>query len=352
MPNEPTISWKYRVNWDAFLADGMRSWWGNCVDVRTGEIVDAPASLDERYILLAMPTALHGDRGTLRIFSQQPEPLCRRLEDAWFALRGHDRETRQARRTAYRAVLQEATGVQALLARDEELARKDAMTRRCAELSLEPPPFVDEVYRWRLEVAAAHEAYTQQLLTRLDTWLRLHAAPLHAQLQPGLSADALTSAEVQWGSAFSPGLRALYGWRNGCAHAGFYFNYDFLPLSEAMQEAALMRDLARRGDLVWRDAWLPILDKRNGDSLSLDLEGTHGGVAGQLIDYDAHRPADPASPLHVDVDVEAWLESYVGALERGMFTWDGAFLECTNIERYFDFRARFLLAITPETTSV
>jgi cell wall assembly regulator SMI1 len=349
----PNNTWKYNVQWAAFLADyeeGMRTWWDNHVDLETGEILAGAAPSGERYIaLLDAPSvdsereakwALHGERDTLRAFSKQPPALRRRLEDAWFALAEMDRASRQARRAAYWAALEEATGVKESLARHEELARKYAMTRACTELSLEPPPFAEEAYAWWSEVPAEDAAYCNALVERLDSWLRVHAPALHAQLHPGLSADALAHAEAQRGAPFSPGMRALYAWRNGCAQAGFYLNLDFLSLNEAMKEAARMRELARRGHIVFRDAWLPILDKRNGDLLCVDTEGFDGGVPGQLIDYNAHAHGRaPATPLYGDI--EAWLESFTFALERGMFTYDGTYLECVDIPRYFESSARF-----------
>ncbi len=354
MPNnDPNNTWKYNVQWAAFLADyeeGMRTWWDNYVDLETGEILEGTAPPGARYVALmgastahageAATWALHGDRDKLRVFSKQPPALRRRLEDTWFALAEMDRASRQARRAAYWAALEEATGVKESLARQEELARKYAMTCACAELSLEPPPFAEEAYAWWDEVQNENAAYCNALIERLDSWLRVHAPPLHAQLHPGLSREALTHAEAQWGAPFSPGMRALYAWRNGCAQAGFYLNLDFLSLNEAMQEAARMRELARRGHIVFRDTWLPILDKRNGDLLCVDTEGFDGGVPGQLIDYNAHAHGRaPATPLYGDI--EAWLESFTFALERGMFTYDGTYLECVDIPRYFESRARF-----------
>lgn len=338
------ITWKHRVQWTPFLAgydEGMRTWWGNYVDLETGEILEGAAPSGARYVALIDPAtahadeattwALHGDRDTLRFFATQPSLLRRRLEDAWFALSDMDRASRATRRAAYRAVLEEATGVK------EALARKYAMTLRCAELLLEPPPFADEAVAWWEQVQAENSAYRQALIERLDGWLRVHAPALHAQLHPGLS---VARAEAHWGAPFSPGMRALYAWRNGCAQAGFYLSLDFLPLEEAMQEAARMRELARRGHIVWSHAWLPILDKRNGDALCVDTQGFDGGPPGQLIDYDAHaHGTPPATPLYGDI--EAWLESFTFALERGLFRYDGTYLECVDIPRYFESRARF-----------
>lgn len=349
------ITWKHSVQWTPFLTDydeGMRTWWGNYVDLETGEIIEGTAPSGTRYVALidastahaeeATKWALHGDRDTWRVFAKQPPALRRRLEDAFLALSDMDRDSRQARRAAYRAALEEAAGVKASLARQEELARKYAMTRRCAELSLEPPPFAEEAYAWWDALREENAAYCQALLERLESWLRVHAPALHAQLHPGLSAEALTRAEAQWGAPFSPGMRALYAWRNGCAQAGFYLNLDFLSLDEAMQEGARMRELARRGHIVFHDAWLPILDKRNGDLLCVDTQGFDGGTPGQLIDYDAHAHGTaPATPLYGDI--EAWLESFTGALERGLFTYDGTCLECVDVPRYLAFRARFML---------
>ena len=44
--NDPRNTWKYSVQWAAFLAEyeeGMRTWWGNYVDLQTGEIIEGTA---------------------------------------------------------------------------------------------------------------------------------------------------------------------------------------------------------------------------------------------------------------------------------------------------------------------
>jgi hypothetical protein len=109
-------------------------------------------------------------------------------------------------------------------------------------------------------------------------------------------------------------------------------------MERAERERARMLELReRKGSgpaLPWSDAWLPIFDAGTGDLLCFDAEGIDGGLSGQLVDY-PHEVPESRTPVFADV--ESWLETYLGALERGLFTFDGEYLECIDVERFLAF---------------
>jgi hypothetical protein len=285
-------------------------------------------------------------RWELMVFARYPTELRLRLEDAHFSFEHESvyllsAAERRVLKNEYRELLRTALGAKETLDRWHELSRLHSLAKWCAEspLGLEPPPFASRALAWSQEMEREESSYTESLLARLDSWLRTNASPVHASLGAGLSEPEIVAAKTRFGGWFSPGIRALYRWRNGSSERGdFYLNHAFLSMERAERERARMLELReRKGSgpaLPWSDAWLPIFDAGTGDLLCFDAEGIDGGLSGQLVDY-PHEVPESRTPVFADV--ESWLETYLGALERGLFTFDGEYLECIDVERFLAF---------------
>lgn len=361
------------VDWTTFMGEyeeGLRTLGSdNWIDVQTGEVGwgETPTE-DPRYVHFfasshpERPVERSGcwrghallHRWDLMVYARYPAELRLRLEDAyfdtlptldWFDLpAGELRALRKTRKVAYRETLRSAPGAEETLERWRELSSMHALAKWCAEvpLGLQPPPFAEQALTWREEMEREEAGYRMGLIERLDLWLRTNAPAVHDSLAPGLSEAELDAAEGRFGATLSPGLRALYRWRNGSSSRGdFYLNYSFASVESAERVRAMMlglRDreglLSRRGrepPKLWSDLWLPVFDRGNGDLLCFDAVGADDGIPGRLVDF-PHEVPEECRPAFEDV--ESWLETYVGALERGLFAFDGDYLECLDLERF------------------
>lgn len=83
------------------------------------------------------------------------------------------------------------------------------------------------------------------------------------------------------------------------------------------------------------EGWLPILDYRTGDNICFDAVGGGSGYSGQVIDYRHERLGEHSTMF---ADVESLLETYVAALERGLFKFDGYGIEYCDDDTWKAFR--------------
>ena len=65
----------------------------------------------------------------------------------------------------------------------------------------------------------------------------------------------------------------------------------------------------------WHPKWIPFLHHFGGDLLCLDMDGTFGGVPGQIV-YFYHDSADRTIDFP---SLEKWLEAFVATLEGDMW---------------------------------
>jgi cell wall assembly regulator SMI1 len=363
-----------QLDWKSFMAEyeeghrtlGVDNW----IDLRTGAIGcgEMPGE-DPRYVRFFASSRpvreaprrgcwsgeAHLHRWSLMVFARHPHALRLGLEDAYFDLHAapsrfdlpddERRALQRSLRDAYRERLREASGAKDTLERWRELSAMHGLASWCAESSygFEPPPFAEQAFAWRAEMDQEEARYREGLLARLDAWLRTHAPAVHHALAPGAWEAELDAVEARFGTPLSPGLRALYRWRNGSSGRGdFYLSHTFASMESAERDRARMRELRDAGALsrgsapseLWSDRWLPIFDRGNGDLLCYDAAGIDDGIPGRLVDY-PHEVPERRRPVFEDI--ESWLETYVGALERGLFAFDGEYLECSDLERWLDF---------------
>jgi cell wall assembly regulator SMI1 len=129
------------------------------------------------------------------------------------------------------------------------------------------------------------------LIERLDRRLATDRPDYYAQLQPGVTDEALDAFQARFGLVLPGMFRALYKWRNGqrpeCLRS-LQGNRMFTSLEEiagSKEELDGMIGLDFEDPRWWRPGWIPFLHNGGGDHLCLDLAAVDGGKPGQLIAF-------------------------------------------------------------------
>ncbi len=169
------------------------------------------------------------------------------------------------------------------------------------------------------------------LLVRLDKALQERAPKVRERLRPGASEAQISEFEAYFGAPLPASLKALYQWHDGVttnangvyAPPGLYLGYWLSSLQQVrethamktgMQKDGTYKSTGRGGAGWWDPRWIPVFQNVSGGSLCVDMAGSFTGQRGQLVQEwhdDASRKVEYAS-------LEAWLETYVAALEAGV----------------------------------
>lgn len=191
------------------------------------------------------------------------------------------------------------------------------------------------------------------LVARLDLWLRTHRPSYHAKLLPGASASRIAALERRVGSALPPLLKEMLTWRDGAGWArdgagwvdvgdkenlaceGMWMSIEEITEVMTMLDDMTMVDEWER-DNWWCVGWVPFLQTIGDDCLCVDLVGSFGGRPGQVLEFvhdDGWRPIRHRS-------FDAWLQTFVEALEAGLLTADeDGFVRAADDDAYDAFVA-------------
>jgi cell wall assembly regulator SMI1 len=187
------------------------------------------------------------------------------------------------------------------------------------------------------------EAVMQELLNRLESWLRQNAPSCFRCLLPGVTKQDLKAFEDALTFALPDALQLLYLWRNGQSQGSrplfgdAHTRYTFLTLREVQEAHAnlnyILEELEEEGlsgwDTWWHPTWIPFLDA-GGNHLCVDTKGTLGGVPGQVISFfhdDSSRVIDYPS-------LEQWLETFVVSLETQLWRERDGSLELLDQDQF------------------
>ena len=160
---------------------------------------------------------------------------------------------------------------------------------------------------------------TEELIERMDSWLRENRPGYYANLMPGLSANQLTEFETRFELDLPRVFHELYAWRNGQLNNEFaslqnnrmFSNLEAITNTKEMLDKMIGIDFDN--PKWWRRGWIPFLSNGGGDLLCLDLTAEDGGTEGQLIAFwhdDEEREIEFNS-------MGEWLESLVESMENG-----------------------------------
>lgn len=182
------------------------------------------------------------------------------------------------------------------------------------------------------------------LIDRLDLWLRTNRPRYHASLGPGATASSIDALERRVGTALPPLLREMLAWRDGTNvsvldREDLAFEGSWMSIADIVETVEMLDGMAAvdewEYDDWWCPGWVPFLWTIGGDYLCVDLVGSFGGQPGQVLRFwhdDKER-----SIVHRSFD--AWLQTFVEALEEAMLTTDGGYVCVPDDEAYVAFVA-------------
>jgi hypothetical protein len=83
----------------------------------------------------------------------------------------------------------------------------------------------------------------ENLLERLEQWLRSNRQDYLSRLQPGLALEEITEISAPLGFQLPDEVIKLYQWHNGTLgfYDEFFLFFRFLPLSEAVKDTLMMK---------------------------------------------------------------------------------------------------------------
>lgn len=157
------------------------------------------------------------------------------------------------------------------------------------------------------------------LIARVDKWLRDNRADYYSSLLPGTTNEAIAELEERFSLRLPDDFRTLYRWRNGQPakeFASFQDNRMFASLNDISKTKDMLDGMIGydfEDPKWWRRSWVPFLANGGGDHLCIDLAAEDGGNPGQLIAFwhdDGDR--DIEHPSLVD-----WLRDLVLSMEGG-----------------------------------
>lgn len=156
-----------------------------------------------------------------------------------------------------------------------------------------------------------------KLVERLGAWLLSHRPKYGRSLLPGLAPTDLDRLERALGYELPQAFKDLYAWRNGQADVDSLLNnFTWMYANDVEREHDLMVELVRSEPSVsWSPGWIPFLSDGGGDFVCLDLDGTCGGAAGQVLEF--WHDDDLLTIVHDSFF--SWLETFVASLEAGLW---------------------------------
>ncbi|PKN44921.1 MAG: hypothetical protein CVU63_09665, partial [Deltaproteobacteria bacterium HGW-Deltaproteobacteria-20] len=166
-----------------------------------------------------------------------------------------------------------------------------------------------------------------ELLGRLERVLSARAPDVRRSLALSASEADIVGLETDISRPIPPDLRALWrfadGQSPGCGP--LYWGHNLMSVRDARRAITTMRELAATqfGDAYWDRAFVPFLDRGNGDHVCVDVAGAYG-PEGCVVDFD-HTFPERRSILFDSVT--EWLECFVDGLETGLYVaeLDGVF---------------------------
>ena len=168
----------------------------------------------------------------------------------------------------------------------------------------------------------------EELIQRLDSWLRQNRPDYYKKLLPGLTELELTDLEKELGVELPTDFKTFYRWRNGVAWDELECivpNFEWLSNRGLISHQNTMSEADEDGtdyfpdwENWWGPGWITFLTDGTANYYCLDMEGSFGGKKGQILSI-------WTDDIHRDIFHESffmWLETVIIALERGLFRGD------------------------------
>jgi cell wall assembly regulator SMI1 len=181
------------------------------------------------------------------------------------------------------------------------------------------------------------------LIGRLDLWLRTNRPQYHASLQSGATASSIDALERRVSTVLPPLFREMLAWRDGTGGVSFLdkedlaFEGSWMSIADITETIEMLDGMAAVDewdyDDWWCPGWVPFLWTISDDYLCIDLVGSFGGQPGQILKF-WH---DDKERTIVHRSFDAWLQTFVEALEEAMLTTDDRYVCALDDEAYVAF---------------
>ena len=179
-----------------------------------------------------------------------------------------------------------------------------------------------------------------ELLRRLEAWLRENCPDYLAQLLPGLSDAEYSRFTEQLGVSPPDSFRALYQWRNGQSPRSsdsLQHNMQFAGAASILESKEVLDELQEGGEFEdanwWSPAWLPFLSNGGGDHLCVDMAGSFTGGVGQVLTF--WHDDNPRTIRYPSL--ETWLECFISSLERGEWEVQGGDVQPRDYDAWTEY---------------
>jgi cell wall assembly regulator SMI1 len=155
------------------------------------------------------------------------------------------------------------------------------------------------------------------LLERLGQWLTQHRPRFVTSLGRPATPEEFEALQTALGRPLPEELRAFFSWHNGQndEFVGHFENH--WNLMDVGQVETAWKELtgAPEGERRWQPGWIPFLEDDRGNYVFLDTTQP-GSPVRQFWER------NPEEPRMVAPSLAAWLEDFVGAVERGEYVAD------------------------------
>lgn len=174
-------------------------------------------------------------------------------------------------------------------------------------------------------------------IVRLDTWMEKNH-PGYEEWNDGASNEQIDELEKVLRVKLPNSLRALLKWRAG--EPCFIHNQYLMSCAEIAEH---FEDMGGMADIDgwkdpnhWHKGWYAF-SSDGGDCLVIDPHGSWGGVPGQVLEFD-HEGDSEKTICAPGFDV--WFETYVTALESGVFCVEDDMVQEVDEKSFDDLLAR------------
>lgn len=160
---------------------------------------------------------------------------------------------------------------------------------------------------------------TDNLIERLDKWLRENRPDYYLHLKPRATIEEVTKLENTLGLQLPIELKKFLYWKNGQDDdSKFLENWTLLSCEDILAFWQSLTEWQENGTFDvenwWNRNWIPFLYDDTGNNVCIDMAGMFGGKPGQILYY-WH---DDNSREIIHESFYKWLETVVLAMEKDL----------------------------------
>jgi cell wall assembly regulator SMI1 len=181
------------------------------------------------------------------------------------------------------------------------------------------------------------------LIQRLDKWLRANRPEYYDYLLPGLSDEEIMILEKALKVELPEDFKLFYKWKNGQkGQSGCLIPaLEWLKAERVISSSRNAPSVEADGFVNWTDEmwekdksqkWITFLSDSTANEYILDLQGVFDGKPNQIVSFWSDALG---GDLIMHESFYKWLETVVMALEKGFFTEDEDDRSLADYDNYY-----------------